>query len=322
MKTPVLWSIALAVAAAAPVPRQEVQQPVFRSGTQVVTIDVSVRRRQAPVNGLVAADFELLDNGVRQRIELQPVEAVPVDVTVVFDETRPSQTSIARHFNDDLAKIASLLRPVDRLSVITFDRDVRATMRMQPPSAWKASGLPDLDPSATAVRSAAHIGRQGRAGLDFNHDPRLRYHALSDALLLAMARPAELGRRHLVVAFVIDIDTGSLSLMNLLGPIASRSDALIQIAIWNRRHLFSVYGAEIQFTRRELAAVADATGGEVRDADDRVKAFERIFSEFRSRYLLRYTATGVALGGWHTVAVTLPRFPEYTVHARRGYWGR
>jgi hypothetical protein len=289
----------------------------------VVTIDVSVRRRQAPVNGLVAADFELLDNGVRQQIELQPVEAVPVDVTVVFEQTTLSQPSIGRHFNADLAKIASLLRPLDRLSVITFARDVREAMPMQPPSAWKATGLPDLGPSATAVRSAAQIGRQGRTGLDFNHDPRLRYHALSDALLLAMARPAELGRRHLVVAFVIDIDTGSLSLKNLLGPIASRSDALIQIAIWNwGPRLPPPIGAPSQFTRRELAAVADATGAEVRDADDRVKAFERIFSQFRGRYLLRYTATGVALGGWHTVAVTLLRFPEYTVQARRGYWGR
>ena len=248
---------------------------------------------------------------MRQQIELQPVEAVPVDVTVVFDETTLSQRTIARHFNSDLAKIASLLRPVDRLSVITFARDVRETMPMQPLSAWEENGLPELDPSADR-----------RARLDFSHDPRLRYHALSDALLLAMARPAELGRRHLVVAFVTEIDTGSLSVKDLLGRIASRSDALIEIAIWNWGNRLTPIGAHIQFTRRELGVVAAVSGGEVRDADDRVKSFEKIFSQFRSSYLLQYSVTGVPLEGWHTVAVTLPRLPEYTVRARRGYWGR
>ena len=45
------------------------QPPVFRSGVNLVLVDVVVRDRSgAVVRGLTANDFELLENGVRQNI--------------------------------------------------------------------------------------------------------------------------------------------------------------------------------------------------------------------------------------------------------------
>jgi hypothetical protein len=41
-------------------------------------------------------------------------------------------------------------------------------------------------------------------------------------------------------------------------------------------------------------------------------------SEFRSRYLLTYTPTGVDAGGWHPIQVKL-RNKTGSVIARRGY---
>ena len=40
------------------------QQTVFRSVVDTVVVDVSVYANRRPVDGLTAADFEVLDNGV------------------------------------------------------------------------------------------------------------------------------------------------------------------------------------------------------------------------------------------------------------------
>ena len=49
--------------------------------------------------------------------------------------------------------------------------------------------------------------------------------------------------------------------------------------------------------------------------------FLRVLDEFRQRYVLSYTATGVAERGWHTIEVKL-RGQSGEVRARRGYFAK
>jgi hypothetical protein len=50
-------------------------------------------------------------------------------------------------------------------------------------------------------------------------------------------------------------------------------------------------------------------------------ALEQVLADFRSSYLLQYSPAGVAPGGWHELTVRVPRFPNYKIRARRGYFG-
>jgi hypothetical protein len=53
--------------------------------------------------------------------------------------------------------------------------------------------------------------------------------------------------------------------------------------------------------------------------DKRASAqFGRVISEFKSRYVLTYTPTGVEQGGWHGVEVRL-KGSRAELTARRGY---
>ena len=55
---------------------------MFRSGADVVTLDVSVKSGDpAAVSGLAAADFEVTDNGVVQKIQTrhQTPQTLPID---------------------------------------------------------------------------------------------------------------------------------------------------------------------------------------------------------------------------------------------------
>jgi hypothetical protein len=76
--------------------------------------------------------------------------------------------------------------------------------------------------------------------------------------------------------------------------------------------------------RRFLRDLATATGGRVVEveADDGVgPAFLEILREFRRRYVLTYSPTGVTPGGWHPLEVRVTRSGA-RLQARRGYFSR
>ena len=63
---------------------------VFRSGVEVVELDVSVMRGGVPVAGLTARDFALTDNGVAQDVESVMLEQLPLSVTSCSTPARAS----------------------------------------------------------------------------------------------------------------------------------------------------------------------------------------------------------------------------------------
>ena len=73
-----------------------------------------------------------------------------------------------------------------------------------------------------------------------------------------------------------------------------------------------------------LRKTAEETGGALHEPGvftDRTAAaiFEKLYNEYRESYLLRYMPQGVRREGWHDIRVTIPAYPSYTIHARRGY---
>jgi VWFA-related protein len=287
------------------------QQSVFRSGVDLVSIDTSVRRRNAVVTGLTAADFELLDNGVRQQVELDPVATVPVDVTVVLEQSGELRLFRWQDLKSDLTKIARQLRPVDRIRVIAVATSVRQLVSMRPAEQLREQDLAELTP--------------GEAISQEREDPELNGVSMFDALFLALARPEEVGRRHLVAAFGSGADASSVLDYDAIEAVARRSDAVLHVVLLPARRTTSRLGTFLLYDRSArpvLTAAALVTGGEAHNLNDGVGAFKSIFADFTRGYVLRYTLTGVPAAGWHRVVVTTPRHPEYTIHARAGYFGR
>lgn len=184
---------------------------------------------------------------------------------------------------------------------------------MQAPRDWPDGRLPE----ATLEQAASELERAGRQ--------RVARNSLFDALLLAMARPAEPGRRHLVIPFCLSLDDASVLVDGrLLEVVAARTDALFHVALWGGR-TEGLPSASLQTTyaRATLEAAAAATGGEVHFVGSGgVGAFKDIFEDLRKSYVLQYTVKGVPPAGWHEISVRLPKHPDYTVRARKGYMGR
>jgi VWFA-related protein len=279
----------LVLASAFATARRQDQKPVFRAHTDLVSVDVSVTRARRPLTGLTAKDFVLTDNGVEQVVEAITVEALPIDVSLVVDLSGSTASTLER-VKADITRMAGMLRPTDRVRLIRFADDVRQIVPMQP--ATEPLPLDDLKPGQST--------------------------SLNDALFVALARPPELNRRHLVVVFTDAEDTWSAIENSSVPVIASRADAVLHVVL-------STYDRttdpSVMTTRQALRQAADVTGGDVRYLRDAVGAFRQVLDEFRTSYVLRYTPRGVKREGWHELTVTVTRPGTFTVRARRGYFG-
>lgn len=79
-----------------PSPERPVDQPIFRAGTSLVRVDVSVTGRgDAPVTDLTAEDFEVEEDGVPQRIE--QVQFVQVSGERTSDTNEPLDIRSREH---------------------------------------------------------------------------------------------------------------------------------------------------------------------------------------------------------------------------------
>src|SRR5262245_21443384 len=108
------------------------QQPTFRSTAAMVSASVSVKRGNAVVANLKAADFGLTDSGVPQKIEAVSIESVPIDVTLFLD-TSGSTSGKLDEMKQDVQSILQLLRAGDRFRLLTIGDTVEM------PVAWVAA---------------------------------------------------------------------------------------------------------------------------------------------------------------------------------------
>lgn len=173
-------------------------QAVFRGATDLVTVDVSVRSQGTPIAGLEPADFVLLDNGIRQTVERLDVEAVPVDVSILLD-TNQGVADDVRGFPDEVRRIAALLRPSDRLRVMTIGHNVADLVPVQ-----TAAELPEVRQVAAHGLASAH-----------------------DGIAAALIRSVDPNRRHLVIALTNGIDEVSALPASAVRDLARRSNATL-----------------------------------------------------------------------------------------------
>jgi len=179
------------------------QQPVFRSGTTLVSIDASVTSQNQPVGGLGVSDFELRDNGVRQQIDVVSIEALAIDVTLILDRGGRTAAHLEA-FKQGVERIRTALRPADRVRLLSFDGTVQELSAMR---------------SASEPLPVESLGRGSS------------WTALYDALFFALSWPVEPARRHLIVAFTDGFDTASTLPAATLTALSARAGAVMHVIL-------------------------------------------------------------------------------------------
>jgi VWFA-related protein len=256
--------------------------PVFKSGIEIVELDVSVTRGGQPVQGLTARDFALTDNGAAQEVRSVTLDRLPLSVTMVLDTSESVAGDRLAHLVQAGEGLTAALRPDDRAALITFSNlvDVRVPMTGQ---------MTDVQSALRAIRGAGAT-------------------ALRDAVHLALELQPHDRTRPLVLVFTDGRDTTSWL----------TEDAVVDSA---RRIGVVVHAVRVE-SDRFLDRLADSSGGRTWSAtSDRQlrELFTRALDEMRARYLLTYTPRGVSGPGWHDLKVRLKN-GRADITARPGYF--
>jgi VWFA-related protein len=273
------------------------QQPVFQAGTDVVTLDVAVRKDDEPVMGLTMADFEVRDNGVVQTLDYLKTETYPLDLTMVVDQSRFVRAQLDR-VKSAIDATAALMTPEDSIRVIAFNTKIREIFDGRPSDV------------ANAIQSLDYIGNP----------------SAYDAIAAALIRPKSSERRAFVVAFTGGQDTSSTVSPPKLMEIAKRADLVLDVFFAYDEGAPTAGRASYEFNQQfhEIRDAARETGGLMDDmlGDDHVtKALKSALLDFKSRYLMAYTLHGVPRTGSHEITVTVKKPGSFTILARKGYIG-
>ncbi len=330
-------SCAATLATAVTAMQSPAQPPqTFRTRTDLVHVDVSVREGGRAVTGLRPEDFVVTDNGERQRIESVEATAVPIDLTLVVDLSgsprglwvpKESPAPALAKLTADVREIIGILRADDRVRLLAIDTQVQQLLPMSP----------------VAELQQPRAARTGGKG------------AVYDTLAAALLYPTEPRRRHVVIAATKGVDTISSISAQSVKAIAERSDALLHLVAmesesdnddvfrrfqcgrmgicWPTRQFWvpfqrRLFGpAPVHALTPEGEAVragADATGGALHKAQllnvpNLKSTFKKAFEDFRNSYVLRYSPQGQVKPGWHAIEVRVPRLRSATVRSRTGY---
>ncbi len=270
------------------------QQPLFRSGTELVDLYVTVTGEDGRlVPNLTRQDFAIFDDDLPQEIALFETDTRPITVVVMLD-TSGSMTP-----NIDLLKAGAeqfLIRllPEDRGRVGAFNDKIQ----IEPA---EFSGDRDLLIDMLAI-------------LDFGNPTRL-YDAI-DASLNALS---DVEGRRVVLVFTdgddTDSDTGWRDVLNQ----AIAEDVMVY-AIGLESNFFNGIRNVQSRPDRNLRRFAEETGGgyfELRATDELGPTFTRVAQELHSQYMLGFVPTQRD-GRTHDIRVLLGR-RGMEARARRSY---
>jgi VWFA-related protein len=277
--------VALAIAA---VPGQDRPMQRFRAVTHAVTLDVAVFDANRVVSDLTREEFEVFDNGVRQRITAADYNVLPIDLRLVFDTSGSISEEDLTHYLRAMRQVAAVLAPDDRCEILTFNsRIADAASRQHPPV-------------------AVGIRRGGPDGTAF-----------FDAVSLALVTVPAIDRRQITIVLSDARDNASFFDETTLLDAARRTDAVVYTIL--------PAGAEPDpLSIGRLQSLALLTGGRVIRAPREQLTGEAVITaldEFRHSYVLRYALSGVPVDGWHRLEVKVLRPGRFRIRARAGYFG-
>lgn len=277
-------------------------QARFKSGVDVVAVDVSARDGGKVVTGLTAADFTVLDNGVKQEVADVTYGKVPIDITVALDVSYSVTGAQLQRLRVAVGQLMRDLGKDDRLRLMMFNETVRRVV--------------DFTSDVGKVEDAILHASAGGATSVF------------DTLSVALVSAENPDRRQLIVLFTDGADSMSFTDPKVLIDVARHSNVTVS-AVLPTSAGSSMIRVNLPPTAAEHTKVyhqlATETGGvivPIAVRTDVTSTFAKALDEFRSSYVLHFSPKGVDSKGFHELTVTVPARQKLTIRSRKGYWAQ
>lgn len=281
-----------------PTPEDE---PVFRSGLEMVNLTLSVRDAQGTlVDDLSADDFRVTEDGRPQAVRLfaravEPAEreALTLDLGLLIDTSESMKTELRLSQQAAVRFLEAVPRARELLTVF-FDQDIRVSRY----DSEHQQGLIDR------IFDAKGSGNT----------------ALYDAITVYLSRVADSSGRKILVLFTDGDDTtSSVSLPELMGLVRGSSVTIYPIAFTGG---YTVGDKRSLSARSFVQQLADISGGIVflpRTSKDLPRIYDKILEELSSQYVIGYVSDNAQRDGkFRKLRVELSR-PGLKVRHRQGY---
>ena len=283
---------------------------LFRSDVRMVNLVLAASDEAGqPVTDLSSEDFEVLEDGVLQKVAFAGSEDVPFNLAILLDLSG-STKAVHSSMREAAAKFVGLARPGDRVAVYALfeggfhvvsklidqqEALVETIERITPEATWGASPIYDTVVLAYAEDLRYRPGeRNGLIVVSDGIDHRFSHQEM----------PSRVSFKKLLEA------AGQIDA--LIYPVFLRSGERFG-RDWSRK------------ARKRMQKLADASGGRLFPAlsiQDLEPVFPLVADELRSVYSVAYYPKNqVFRGEWRTVHARVTR-PGVKVRARVGYYAR
>jgi Ca-activated chloride channel family protein len=295
------WPMLAAAACALSFAHGHAAPQVFRGGTDVVLLPVTVTDHAGHlVGGLDQSAFHVFEDGAPQQISVFSRDPQPIALSLLLDTSTSMETRIS------IAQTAAIgfarrLGPRDAAQVIAFDSQAQVLQ-------------PFTNDHALLERAigSAHVG--GSTSLFM-----AVYIALSDLEKVRAATPDDL-RRQAIVVLSDGEDTSSLVDYDQVHEMAKRSAVTI-FTIGLKTSTEGLHGFnEAEFVLRSLAQDTGGRAYFVVKTADLNSVYQQIADELANQYMIGYTSTNRRLdGAWRRVALAIDH-EGAVARTRSGYY--
>ena len=288
-------AVLVAVTTLTPIAQQppSTQGPTFKSGTQVVSLFVTVQDAQKRlVPNLTQSDFEVFDNDKPQPITYFDNSVHPITCVTMLD-TSGSMTLTIDLLRQAAEQFVIRLLPDDKARVGAFNDKIQFAGRF----------TNNRDELVGAIKD-----------LDYGNGTRLW-----DAVGASFDELKGIEGRRVVLVFTDGDDTESkIGLGNVIER--ARAEEVMVYAIGLESNYFNGQHMVRSKPDRGLRRIADETGGgyfELEKTADLAPTFTHVAYELHSQYVLGFTPTQLD-GRVHKLTVKVKQ-PGMTARARRSY---
>jgi Ca-activated chloride channel homolog len=281
------------------------QQPPFRAGVELVSLNVSVSDANGHyVTDLEQGDFNVFEDGMKQDVTFFTKTNLPIALALMMDTSASMDTKlpIAQEAAIGFAKRA---REQDLTEIIDFDSRVMILVPF-------TNNLNELEQAIKKTSAGGSTSLYNAI-----------YIALKDLKKLVATNVEEIRRRAIVVLSDGE-DTSSLLPFDEVLDLAKRSEtAIYAIGLRSNEGGANVSKGfkEAEFAMRQLS---QETGGRAffpNQAADLTKVYGQISEELSSQYTIGYTSRNPRRdGAWRRIVVRV-NGQQLTARTKQGYFG-
>ena len=278
------------------------QEPSFRAGVDLVSLNVTVTDRNSRyVTDIDVERFQVYEDGALQDITFFTRTQLPIALSLLMD-TSASMTERMETAQQAAIGFSERLREEDLASVIDFDSRVEI----------RQSFTNSLDELSAAIRRTSAGGSTSLYNAI--------YISLKELAKIAATATGDI-RRQAIVVLSDGEDTSSLVDFDEVLELAKRSDTVIYSIGLRSRDIRTRRGfREADFVLRQLA---QETGGRAffpRRVEDLADIYQQISDELSSQYTLGYTSKNPLRDGqWRRLVVRIDQ-PNVAARTKQGYY--